>query len=62
VAEDPAILWDRYMQLTQIEAAFKCLKSDLGMEVSSILCKRFSASVVRLSSMNLPCISTCGDG
>ena len=31
VAEDPAVLWDRYMQLTQIEAAFKCLKSDLGM-------------------------------
>ncbi len=31
VAEDPAILWDRYMQLTQIEAAFKCLKSDLGI-------------------------------
>jgi hypothetical protein len=23
VAEDPAVLWDRYMQLTQIEAAFK---------------------------------------
>ena len=31
VAEDPAVLWDRYMQLTQIEAAFKCLKSDLGI-------------------------------
>jgi hypothetical protein len=31
VAEDPAMLWDRYMQLTQIEAAFKCLKSDLGI-------------------------------
>ena len=31
VSEDPAILWDRYMQLTQIEAAFKCLKSDLGI-------------------------------
>lgn len=30
-AEDPAVLWDRYMQLTQIEAAFKCLKSDLGI-------------------------------
>ena len=30
-AEDPAILWQRYMQLTQIEAAFKCLKSDLGI-------------------------------
>jgi transposase len=31
VAENPAVLWDRYMQLTQIEAAFKCLKSDLGI-------------------------------
>ena len=31
VAEDPTVLWDRYMQLTQIEAAFKCLKSDLGI-------------------------------
>ena len=31
VSEDPAVLWDRYMQLTQIEAAFKCLKSDLGI-------------------------------
>ena len=31
VAEDPAELWDHYMQLTQIEAAFKCLKSDLGI-------------------------------
>src|SRR5215831_11019324 len=31
VAEDPAVLWDRYIQLTNIEAAFKCLKSDLGI-------------------------------
>lgn len=31
VAEDPAVLWDRYVQLTQIETAFKCLKSDLGI-------------------------------
>ena len=31
VAEDPAILWDRYMQLAQIEAAFKNMKSDLGL-------------------------------
>ena len=29
--EDPAVLWDRYIQLTQIELAFKCLKSDLGL-------------------------------
>jgi len=31
VAEDPVVLWDRYMQLTQVEAAFKCLKSELGI-------------------------------
>jgi len=31
IAEDPAVLWDRYMQLTQIEAAFKSMKSDLGL-------------------------------
>ena len=31
MAEDAAVLWDRYMQLTQIEAAFKCLKSELGI-------------------------------
>jgi transposase len=31
LAEDPGVLWDRYVQLTQIEAAFKCLKSDLGI-------------------------------
>jgi len=31
VAEDPTVLWDRYMQLVQVEAAFKCLKSELGI-------------------------------
>ncbi len=31
VGEDPALLWDRYVQLTQIEAAFKSLKSELGI-------------------------------
>jgi Transposase DDE domain len=30
-AEDPAVLWERYVQLTQIEAAFKSLKSELGL-------------------------------
>jgi hypothetical protein len=29
--EDPAVLWRRYIQLTEIEAAFKCLKSDLAL-------------------------------
>jgi len=29
--EDPAVLWDHSIQLTQIEAAFKCLKSELGI-------------------------------
>lgn len=28
-SEDPAILWQRYIQLTEIEAAFRNLKSDL---------------------------------
>jgi hypothetical protein len=31
VGEDPAVLWDRYIQLTQVEAAFKALKSELGL-------------------------------
>jgi len=31
VAEDPALVWDSYVQLTQIEAAFKALKSELGL-------------------------------
>jgi hypothetical protein len=31
VGEDPAVLWERYIQLTQIEAAFKTLKSELGL-------------------------------
>ena len=30
-AEDPALLWERYTQLTEVEAAFKCLKSDLAI-------------------------------
>ena len=29
--EDPGVLWERYIQLTQIEAAFKAMKSDLGL-------------------------------
>ena len=29
--EDPAVLWTRYVQLTQIEAAFRSLKSELGI-------------------------------
>jgi hypothetical protein len=31
VGEDPGVLWERYVQLTQIEAAFKTLKSELGI-------------------------------
>jgi transposase len=30
-AEDPAVLWARYIQLTQIEAVFRSLKTDLGI-------------------------------
>jgi transposase len=29
--EDPAVLWTRYVQLTQIEAVFRSLKSELGV-------------------------------
>ena len=29
--EDPAVLWERYVELTEIEAAFKNLKSDLAL-------------------------------
>jgi transposase len=29
--EDPGVLWERYVQLTQIEAAFKAMKSELGL-------------------------------
>jgi transposase len=30
-AEDPAVLWTRYLQLTQIESVFRSLKSELGV-------------------------------
>ena len=30
-AEDPGLLWERYVQLTQIEAAFKTMKTELGL-------------------------------
>src|SRR5205085_10596908 len=29
--EDPGVLWERYVQLTHIEAAFKTMKSELGL-------------------------------
>jgi hypothetical protein len=29
IAEDPTVLWTRYVQLTEVEAAFKAMKSDL---------------------------------
>src|SRR2546425_823247 len=31
VGEDPAVLWERYVQLAQIEAAFKAMKSEMGI-------------------------------
>ena len=31
VGEDPTVLWERYVQLAQIEAAFKAMKSELGI-------------------------------
>ena len=30
-SEDPAVLWSRYVQLTQIESVFRSLKSELGI-------------------------------
>ena len=30
-SEDPAILWQYYIQLTEIEAVFRVLKSDLAI-------------------------------
>jgi len=30
-AEDPAVLWTRYVQLTQIESVFRSLKTELGI-------------------------------
>src|ERR1700728_2738780 len=30
-AKDPAVLWTRYVQLTQIESVFRSLKSELGI-------------------------------
>jgi transposase len=30
-AEDPAVLWTRYLQLTQIEAVFRSLKNEMGI-------------------------------
>src|SRR5215813_14081613 len=35
-AEGPAVLWERYIQLTQIEAAFRTMKSELGIRPSII--------------------------
>lgn len=31
VGEAPAVLWERYIQLTQIEAAFRSMKGELGV-------------------------------
>ena len=31
VGEDPAVIWERNIQLTQIEAAFKSMKGELGI-------------------------------
>jgi hypothetical protein len=31
IADDPKVLWERYVQLTEIEAVFRALKSDLAI-------------------------------
>ena len=47
VEEDPAVLWERYIQLTQIEAAFKALKSELGLRpIYHPLAHRVEAHIV----------------
>jgi len=46
-AEDPAVLWARYVQLTQIEAVFRSLKNDLGIRpVYHRLEKRVDAHIL----------------
>jgi transposase len=46
-AEDPAVLWARYVQLTQIEAVFRSLKHDLGIRpVYHRLEKRVDAHIL----------------
>jgi transposase len=46
-AEDPAVLWTRYIQLTQIEAVFRSLKSELGIRpVYHRLEKRVDAHIL----------------
>lgn len=45
--EKPEVLWDRYVQLTQIEAAFKSLKSDLGLRpIYHWVAKRVEAHIL----------------
>jgi hypothetical protein len=29
--EDPGVLWERYIQVTQVEATFRTMKSELGI-------------------------------
>jgi hypothetical protein len=36
LGENPEVLWERYIQLTQIEAAFKTLKSELGLRPTDL--------------------------
>jgi transposase len=46
-AEDPGVLWERYVQLTQIEAAFKAMKSELGLRpISHRLGDRVEAHIL----------------
>jgi transposase len=45
--EDPGVLWERYIQLTQIEAAFKTMKSELGLRpISHQLGHRVEAHIL----------------
>jgi transposase len=50
-AENPAVLWTRYVQLTQIESVFRCLKSELSIRpIHHQLEHRADAHVPHLSN------------
>src|SRR5258708_14127760 len=66
---DPEVLWTRYIQLTQIEAAFRSLKSDLGIRplyhqlqhpAHAPIPNAFPASCLQLTLTNPPRIHSPG--
>ncbi len=49
---DPAVLWTRYVQLTQIESAFRSLKSELGIRVDAHILIAFLAYCLQVTLKN----------